>query len=153
MSEIDFGVDINILKSNIDYHIDKLGQDQKLDKNKTTYIAIYNGFSAAATTALIGISQYIEKYDYIFQIMALLVSATQAILNAWDNLFNHKGLWIIAARSRRKFYALREDIQHAESTQTLTPELTRYFYNTYKSILEERNKAWDELRVGAANSR
>lgn len=139
-------VDLEYLRENIDHHINRLGQNQRIDKRYATWITLYNAFSGAAITAAIGASQFLPKLEVPLQILALLLGATQAIINAFGSLFEHKRLWIIAAQSRRRFFSLREDIVHAERSGSLDEELLSEFYERYKLGLEHENNAWDELR-------
>lgn len=139
-------VDLEYLRENIDYHIERLGHNQRIDKKYTTWITLYNAFSGAAINAAIGISQYVSAMEVVLQILAILLGATQAIINAFGSLFGHKRLWIIAAQSRRRFFGLREDLIHAEKTGTLDDDLLSEFYQRYKDGLEIENKTWDELR-------
>ena len=137
---------IEYLRENIDHHIDRLGKNQRNDKKYTTWITLYNAFSGAAITAAIGISQYVPNLEAALQILAILLGATQAIINAFGSLFGHKRLWITAAQSRRRFFKLKEDMTHVEKTSSLDDETLSEFYQRYKDGLKTENKAWDELR-------
>lgn len=139
-------VDLELLKKNVNYHIDRLGENQRRDKKHTTRITLYNAFSAAAITAIIGLSKYIPLLEDPLQIFAIIIGATQAVINAYGSLFGHKQLWVIAAQSRRGFLGLREDIMHAENTDTITDELKEEFYLEYKAILGAEHSSWDDLR-------
>jgi len=139
-------VDPEYLRECIDHQIDRLGLNQRRDKQFTTWITLYNAFSGAAITAAIGISQYVEELETTLQILAILLGATQAIINAYGSLFGHKRLWVIAAQSRRTFFGIREDFIHAEKTNSLDQEFLNELYERYKASLQSENNAWDELR-------
>ena len=97
---------------------------------------------------MIGLSKYFPIFGDELQVSALLISAILTIVMAWDKLFKHKEVWLISARGVRNFYELNDDIEHAEKTESLTPELLKNFYVRYKSILKEGDKTWDALRSG-----
>ncbi|MDX8347386.1 SLATT domain-containing protein [Cognatiyoonia sp. IB215446] len=139
-------VDAEYLRENIEHHIERLGRNQRLDKKYTTWITLYNAFSGAAITAAIGVSQYVPSLETALQILAILLGATQAIINAYGSLFGHKRLWIIAAQSRRRFFELREDLTHSEKTGNLDESTLSELYERYKDGLKRENSAWDELR-------
>ncbi len=137
MAKIPFDIDKEFLKENVEYQIDRMRINRKRDKSKTSKINLFSGFAAAATTALIGLSKYNENLEDVLQVSALIISAALTIVLSWDKLFQHKELWLISARGLRKFFELKEDIDHAEKTGSLTPELLKDLYARYKSILEE----------------
>lgn len=139
-------VDLGYLQENLEHHIERLDRSERVDKKYTTWITLYSAFSGAAIAAILGIAQFIPELETPLEIFAILLGATQAIINAYSSLFGHKRLWIIAAQSRRRFSRLREDLTHAEKTGSLNDDLLSDFYERYKEGLEIENSAWDELR-------
>ena len=150
MTDIQFKVDKKQFKSDLDWAINSLSKDQHTDKKRTTFFECFKGFAAAAATALLGIGQ-LELFwsDKVFQLLAILVTASLTIVTAWDNLFKHKSLWLQAAAAANQFRRLQSDFVHAELTESLTPELLVEFYDRYNRIWDKRNEAWMSLREGA----
>ena len=142
-----FEIDYDTLTKDIERQIDNFQKWSKSDKSKTTTVTIASGLASAVTTVAIGLVKFVpDGFSDPLQALALIVSASVTVLLTWDRLFQHKSLWLQNARARRKFLALRDDLKHANATNSVNQELLKISYSEYKAILEERNSAWEKMR-------
>jgi len=141
-----FKIDIETLKNSIDHQTDRTDRNRFRDKFRTTSVTVFTAFAGATTATLLGLSKYIVDWENWLQAAALIISGILSVVVAWDNLFDHKRLWIISSKGNREFLRLKEDISHSEATETLTDELGQEFYARYNEILETMNTEWDRLR-------
>ncbi len=141
-------VDREILRSNIEHHVEVFKKKVFRDRRRTTEVEIFKGTAAAATTALLGIGQlkFFHDVSDAFQVLAIVLTALLAIVTAWDGLFRHKALWILNISARNQFFELREDFDHAVATDTLSDEMLIEFYARYKKILKATNDGWVSMR-------
>ena len=142
-----FEIDYDTLTADIDRQISSFQKWSKNDKSKTTAVTIVSGIASAVTTVAIGLVKFVpDGFSDVLQALALVVSAAVTVILAWDRLFQHKSLWLQNARAKRKFLALRDDLKHANATNSVNQELLKMFYSEYKAIFEERNSAWEKMR-------
>jgi hypothetical protein len=125
----------------------KLSHRKDSDKKKTTIIITLVSVGSSITTVLIGLSSYFSDISVIFNITALVVSASVTVLSAWDKLFNHKRLWIMQAEALNAFKELDDDIKHLEATNSLSEEALNICYLRYKKIYSKWNSTWMDLRL------
>ncbi|CTQ53524.1 hypothetical protein LP7551_02048 [Roseibium album] len=149
MPNNNFKIDKVKLVKDIDKNIIFFRRISQNDKKKTTWIEVYKATAAAIATALLGIGQlklFGITDDNYFQALAILITASLSIVTAWDALFRHKDLWIMHADARNKLVKIKQEITHAENTNTLSDELLSNFFNEYQDVWSNRNKNWFKIR-------
>ncbi|MEP5633922.1 MAG: SLATT domain-containing protein [Tateyamaria sp.] len=149
--EIQFEVDIELLKASIARQVDRTDRNRFRDKSRTTIVTVMTAIGGAMTSTLIGLSKFVPAYENVLQAIALVTGGLMAVVVAWDRLFDHRKLWIISSKGNRRFLELSEDILHAEETDTLTSDLAKAFYLEYKDALQSMNEDWDRLRTTSRN--
>ncbi len=149
MKLAEYKLDPEILKNNIQHHLARLNRNIVRDKKKATFVEIYKGVAAASATALLGIGQIklLENYNDIFQILAISITALLTMVTAWDNLFQHKQLWVMNVAVRNQFANLNDEFAHAEATGSLGQDQLEAFQSEMKNALRAANQNWTQLRT------
>jgi|APFre7841882724_1041349.scaffolds.fasta_scaffold00965_11 hypothetical protein len=143
---MEVNADLDLLKKKIEQTISNFQKWKSEDKRKTTFVKTYGGLVSGLTTILIGLSSYLPDNVKGFSIAALITSASLTVVQTWDNLFNHKRLWLIEAEALAGFYELRGDLLHLEASGTIDQNAINICYERYKQIYRTWNSAWSELR-------
>jgi ABC-type bacteriocin/lantibiotic exporter with double-glycine peptidase domain len=137
---------LELLKDNLNKTISKLEKRKDEDKRKTTFMIAFGGLVSGLTTVLIGLSAYVGELATYFSIAALITSASLTIVQAWDNLFHHKKLWIIQTDALGSFKELKEDISHFETNKNLDQVIFNECYERYKQINKTLLSEWKLMR-------
>lgn len=100
----------------------------------------------AVTTVLLGLN--IEGFKEVIRILALIITATVTVINAYMAFFNHKDLWLAYNLAQNRFRTLLFEIEFTEKGGVpLQLSEVMAFESTYQSIIDELNSSWQKNRT------
>ncbi|WP_306396336.1 SLATT domain-containing protein [Telluria beijingensis] len=139
---------LELLKADVKKSIGNSQRHRNSDRQKFTLISVCAGIASAVATLSIGLVKYSPPaYENYMGAIALLTSASVSVFLAWDNVFNHKKLWINSATTLHELYELQNDIAHSEAEGKLVPQdMINHFYNRYQNVLRNTNSRWLKIR-------
>ncbi|HEX2911072.1 MAG TPA: SLATT domain-containing protein [Chloroflexia bacterium] len=101
---------------------------------------------AAASTILLGV-QVDPGLTNSLKNIALLLTASIAVFNAYDSFFDHKSLWINDTITLTQLRSLELDIKYYRASNKEDLNEIDNFKNRLNTILTESAKQWQTLRA------
>jgi hypothetical protein len=136
---------LKFLEGEISKRISSFKERIDFYRQGTVRFTILSSCLSAATTVLIGVGQI---YDWQpLSVIALIISASMTIVNAWDGLFNYRSRWVNNNETLMKLYDLRSELEYQKHKQTLQDINIDEFYQRYKGILQVANESWKSDRL------
>lgn len=133
---------------------------KKRDRNRSWAfrVALMTSVLSAATTVVVGITGYWKEAAPVFNVIALVMSASVTVVLSLDRFFNHKKLWITYTGTLVQLYDLYADMKHLKAVcpdfnTTDAKAAVDSFYGRYKSILSKTNKDWATFRNSKKDTR
>lgn len=139
-------VSLDLLRKDIDERAEKLRRDCAADKRLARRLALSAVVLSAMTTITLGLPPFSEDASVQLEVTALVLSTSVTVLAATATFLKPDQLWVISARAMVEMYDLRDDLKHAEKTESANQEVLRVFYARYKAILARRNASWSSAR-------
>ncbi|MEA5509462.1 DUF4231 domain-containing protein [Crocosphaera sp. UHCC 0190] len=138
---------LQFLEEGIDKRISSFKKKVDLYRKNTVRFTMLSVCLSAATTVLIGVGQIYDQQP--LSVIALIVSSSMTIVNAWDGLFNYRSRWVNNNETLMKLYDLNSDIKYQKCRQASALEdiTVDEFYQRYKKILQVTNESWKSDRL------
>jgi hypothetical protein len=126
---------------------------QKDNKKKAFRLKMSATALGLLTTVLVGLQlpeNTPEGITLILKNVALLTSAAVTFFTAVDAFFNHRALWIRYTITLSLLEVVKTQLDYliAGSGQAPREKDIDQLFERYRSILEETNSSWTELRKG-----
>lgn len=143
---------LKFIKEEINQRISSYQKRTDYYRKGTIWLTMLLAILSAVTTVLIGLGQI---YDWQpLSIIALIISASMTVINAWDGLLNYRSRWVSNNEALMKLYELKSDIEYQNSKKLLPRETSDGFYQNldkfyqrYKEILQAANESWKTDRL------
>ncbi|HTR29544.1 MAG TPA: DUF4231 domain-containing protein [Puia sp.] len=101
---------------------------------------------SALTTIILGLN--IEELKEAVRIIALIITTTVTVLNAYIGYFNYKELWIAYNKALNQFAQLQFEIEFMEKGGTaLTLDQILVLRGRCQQIYDELNATWQKNRA------
>lgn len=141
--------DLETLEQDIENQIQSFKNRRLINKKRASRVVVWGAILSAVTTILVSMASFFEgNINKAITIFAIVTNSSLAILHAWDNLFNHKRLWIIYADTLTKLYELRDDLKHIKATNPEnSTDAINLLYKEYKNVLRASNENWKSLKL------
>lgn len=136
---------LRFLEGEINQRISSFKDRIDFYRQGTVRFTMLSACLSAATTILIGVGQIYNWQP--LSVIALIISASMTIVNAWDGLFNYRSRWINNNETLMKLYELKSDIEYQQHSQTLQNINIDEFYQRYKVILRYPTQDATQLPV------
>lgn len=144
---------IEFFKRDLDGKIEFFKYVQINNKKKAFLLKMLATLFGLLTTVLLGL-QVAELTAGILKNIALVTSALVTLLSAIDAFFNHRALWVRYTATLSQLDVVRIELDYLNAAADQAPkegDVDRLFAK-YRSILDETNTSWTELRKGADNN-
>jgi ABC-type multidrug transport system fused ATPase/permease subunit len=120
---------------------------QQRDKFLALGLKLLTAMLSACVTVALGIT-FAGKSESLYKNIALVLSATAAVLNTWDAFFNHRTLWIRHTVAANRLRSLKDELDYlvASRSGVLSEDDAKQVFAMYQQIMSETNQAWEDLR-------
>jgi uncharacterized protein DUF4231 len=145
---------IEFFQQDLDRQLKTYEYYQSNNKRKAFILKMIATAFGLLTTVLLGFqlaNNTPENTTLIIKNVALVTSAIVTFFNAVDAFFNHKALWIRYTTTLSQLAVIKTQLDYlmAGSGQAPKEQDIDQLFERYRSILDETNTSWMELRKGA----
>ena len=140
---------IEFFRKHLDRQIEFFNYVQINNKKKAFLLKMAATLFGILTTVLLGL-QVPEQTAGILKNVALITSALVTLFSAADAFFNHRALWIRYTVTLAQLDIVKTELEYvtAGADQAVGGKDIDRLFEKYRSILDETNASWTELRKG-----
>jgi len=145
---------LNLLESHLNERITDTARRRNRDKVKAIVLKLTSVLLAGIVTVLIGLQG--KNFDQtVLRNLALVLSASITVVNAFDAFFDHRALWIKKTITLVRLYSLKRDFSF-EIAKAVPDEIpvqsVQNYHERLGNILEDDLREWIKLRAETENS-
>jgi hypothetical protein len=136
---------LEFLKGEIDKRIKSFESKRDSRRNQSSLLFMISAVISAITTILLGLN-IANMQDY-FKMIALGLSATATVINAYNSFYSNRELWVAFNRAINELLHLKFNIEFAENgINPIVDQDIEIYKTTYQKILDEVNESWRKNR-------